>query len=59
MRISAEGAVIEARLARSSGYPALDEAAVAYARSMRFHPARIGDTPVETTAIQPVDYRLP
>jgi protein TonB len=59
MRISEAGDVLEARLHRSCGYPLLDAAAVKYALTMKYRPARHGGTPVESTATQPIEYVLP
>jgi protein TonB len=59
LKISAEGVVVEAKLHKSCGYDILDRAAVRYAQRMRFRPALRGDTPVESTCYQEVEYRLP
>ena len=44
---------------RSSGKPALDEAAVEAVRNWKFIPAKRGDTPVEGFATQTIDFKLP
>ncbi len=44
VRVAGDGAVEEARIGRSSGFPVLDDAAVVVARRSRFHVA--GRTPV-------------
>jgi TonB family protein len=59
LRISEDGDVVEVKLHRSCGYPLLDGAALNYALTMKFRPAHRGDTAVESTAIQPVQYELP
>ena len=59
LRISEDGDVVEVKLHRSCGYPLLDAAAQRYAQTMKFRPARRGDTAVESTAIQPIEYELP
>ena len=46
MYVDARGRVAEVEVARSSGYPALDEHLLIVARSVRFHPARIDRAPV-------------
>ena len=47
------------QVAESSGYPALDAAAVAGVSEMRFAPARRDGTPVATLFLQPVHFRHP
>ena len=47
------------RVAESSGYPALDSAALAGARKLRFAPARRHGLPVATAFLQPVEFRHP
>ncbi len=45
------------RVAESSGYPALDSAALKAVPDMRLAPARRGGQPVATTFLQPVHFR--
>lgn len=47
------------KVAESSGYPALDSAALAGARKLRFAPARRHGLPVATAFLQPVEFRHP
>jgi len=47
------------RIAESSGYPALDSAALRAAPGFRFAPARDNDTPVSAAFLQPVQFRHP
>jgi TonB family protein len=47
------------RLAESSGYPALDSAALSGASNLRFAPALRRGTPVATAFLQPVHFRHP
>lgn len=47
------------RIAESSGYPALDSAAVAGAPALRFAPARRRGRPVAGSFLQPVHFRNP
>ncbi|HEU4830096.1 MAG TPA: energy transducer TonB [Gemmatimonadales bacterium] len=47
------------RVAESSGYPALDSAALAGAAQLRFAPALRRGTPVATAFLQPVHFRHP
>ena len=47
------------RIAESSGYPALDTAALEGARDLRFAPALRRGTPVATAFLQPVHFRTP
>ena len=46
-------------MAESSGYSALDSAALAGARKLRFAPARRRGLPVATAFLQPVEFRHP
>jgi TonB family protein len=45
------------RVAESSGYPALDSAALAGAFALRFAPAKRHGVPVATAFLQPVEFR--
>jgi protein TonB len=47
------------KVAESSGYPALDSAALAGARRMRFAPARRRGIPVAAAFLQPIEFRHP
>jgi len=47
------------KVAESSGYPALDSAALAGARKLRFAPARRRGVPVATAFLQPIEFRHP
>ena len=47
------------RIAESSGYPALDSAALQAAPGFRFAPARDNDVPVSVSFLQPVQFRHP
>jgi periplasmic protein TonB len=47
------------RVQESSGYPALDSAAVAAAPSLRFAPARRDGNPVASSFLQPIYFRHP
>ena len=47
------------RIAESSGYPALDSAALAAAPRLRFAPARHDGNPVATPFLQPFQFRNP
>lgn len=58
VRVSAAGAVLEAKLERSSGHPFLDRAAGEAVRGWRFRPGRLGGKAVESEALVPVRYRL-
>lgn len=44
--VTTEGRLVDVRLARSSGYARLDQAALAWARSAKFTPAAINGDPV-------------
>src|SRR5437867_102567 len=45
------------RVAEGSGYPALDSAALAGARALKFAPAKRHGVPVATEFLQPVEFR--
>jgi TonB family protein len=47
------------RVAESSGYPALDSAALTGARKLRFAPARRHGLAIATAFLQPVEFRHP
>ena len=47
------------RIAESSGYPALDSAAIAGAPELRFSPALLRGRPVAAQFLQPVQFRSP
>jgi TonB family protein len=47
------------RIAESSGYPALDSAALAAAPELRFSPALLRGRPVAAQFLQPVQFRSP
>lgn len=53
-----DGSVMQTRLAKSSGYELLDEAAQAGAKKFRFSPARQGERAVRVWVSIPVDFRL-
>lgn len=59
--VTADGTIVpdSARVAESSGAPALDSAALAGVARMQFVPARRDGTPVATTFLQPVHFRHP
>ncbi|WP_419163302.1 energy transducer TonB family protein [Candidatus Palauibacter sp.] len=59
IHISAEGLVDSAAVFRSSGDPALDSAALAGARRLRYRPARHRDAPIAIWAHLPVRYPRP
>lgn len=46
-------------VAEGSGYPALDSAALAGARRLRFAPARRHGLPIATAFLQPIEFRHP
>lgn len=47
------------KVIESSGYPALDSAALAGARSLRYAPAKRRGIPVGTSFVQPIEFRHP
>lgn len=58
IRVNAEGAVDEVKVAESSGFPELDEAAVRAARAAKFSPARSGRDAVASTARLKLQFKL-
>jgi len=58
LRISKEGRVVEVKLQQSCGHRILDAAALRWAWTLRFLPARRGNTPVEATVLKPVKFYL-
>jgi protein TonB len=56
--IAADGSVTDAKVEVSSGYAILDKAAVDYAKTRRFIPARLDNVPVATTVLHPVSFGL-
>ncbi len=61
MYADAHGALVRdsIRIAESSGYPALDSAALAAAPKLRFAPARHDGRPVPAPFLQPFQFRNP
>lgn len=59
--VDSTGTVIpeSTRIAESSGYPALDSAALAGAPDLRFSPARHQGQPIAAAFLQPVQFRSP
>ena len=58
IRVNAEGMVDEVKVATSSGFPELDEAAVRAARAAKFSPARSGRDAVASTARLKLQFKL-
>ena len=58
IRVNAEGAVDDVKVATSSGFSELDEAAVKAARVAKFSPARSGHDPVASTARLKLQFKL-
>lgn len=58
IRVTAEGAVDGVKVAVSSGFPELDEAAAKAARAAKFSPARSGRDPVASTARLKLQFKL-
>ncbi len=56
--ITAEGMTEEVTLAKTSGYPALDESALTAVRTWRFEPARWNNVPVKYTVKLPVTFAV-
>ena len=58
IRVTAEGTVDDVKVATSSGFAELDEAAVKAARAAKFSPARSGHDPVASTARLKLQFKL-
>jgi protein TonB len=56
--VDEQGASKVVELSQSSGFEALDQAALKAIRLWRFSPARYGDRPVESWASIPIVFRL-
>ena len=58
INVNAEGTVDDVKVATSSGFAELDEAAVKAARAAKFSPARSGHDPVASTARLKLQFKL-
>ena len=58
IRVNAEGTVDDVKVATSSGFAELDEAAIRAAKSAKFSPARSGHDPVASTARLKLQFKL-
>src|SRR5262249_24176298 len=58
LSITAEGELSNVKIQESSGRKVLDDAALAYAKSLKFVPARKDSKPVATTALYPMLFQL-
>ena len=58
IHIDATGRILEARVGKSSGYRALDDAALRVAAIMAFRPAMNRDTPVAVWISQPLTFTV-
>ena len=58
IRVNAEGTVDDVKIAESSGFVELDEAAVKAARAAKFSPARSGHDPVASMARLKLQFKL-
>jgi len=58
VKVSAQGRAARVELKQSSGFSALDEAAIQAVRGWEFEPARVGATPVDCEIEVPVRFRL-
>ena len=58
IRVNAEGTVDDVKVATSSGFAELDEAAAKAARTAKFSPARSGREPVASTARLKLQFKL-
>ncbi|MBI1318992.1 MAG: TonB family protein [Candidatus Hydrogenedens sp.] len=58
VQVTAGGQAASVSVKKSSGFEALDEAAIEAVRKWEFHPAREGDTPVDSDIEVPVRFRL-
>ena len=58
IRVNAEGTVDDVKIATSSGFAELDEAAVRAAKGAKFSPARSGHDPIASTARLKLQFKL-
>lgn len=58
VQVSREGEAADVALARSSGYPRLDAAALSTVKRWRFVPARLGNEAVAGTVLVPVNFSI-
>ena len=58
IRVNAEGTVDDVKVAASSGFAELDEAAIHAAKAAKFSPARSGHDPVASTARLKLQFKL-
>ena len=58
IRVNAEGTVDDVKIATSSGFAELDEAAIRAAKAAKFSPARSGHDPVASTARLKLSFKL-
>jgi protein TonB len=58
VKVSAQGLAVTASVEQSSGHDMLDESAIEAVKKWRFTPAKRGDTPVESSVIVPIDFKL-
>jgi len=58
VHIDERGRVQDAVVVKTSGYDILDRAALKTVRQWLFHPAKIGSTPIASTAIVPIRFEL-
>ena len=58
VHVSAQGGALEVDIAKSSGSPRLDSAAVDAVRRWRFVPARQGEKPVAAWVLVPISFSL-
>lgn len=56
--VNAEGKVVSASISQSTGFSALDLAALETVKTWRFKPARIAGIPISTSVNIPVNFRL-
>jgi protein TonB len=56
--VDREGLPIKVEINQSSGFRLLDQAALKAVGHWKFQPGRMGDIPVESTAIVPIRFRL-
>ena len=58
LHITTDGRVTDVKLAKSSGYSALDESVIAAAKAWRFSPAMRDGKPIETDTTRTVAFNL-